>query len=147
MKIFALKNSKIGADWISAPNKKNAEALAAQIASDKNKPVPAVTGEFWGSSALSEDDCRRFYIRTTTGYTPVYLVDYQRENHSLYWNIEAGSPSSVGAIRTTDAMRDTALLERIARAIYGQDARIANAQTAPPTGTIINYAALSVALS
>ena len=144
MKIFEIEGG-IGARWILAISAGGARALAAQIAADKNKPAPALTGRTAEIEAL--EDCVPYYVGHDLGYTRGYGASEEHEPGAQYWGIDCGSSRAVAYVRTGAGYSAVSRLTAVAQAIYGDAARIEGVETRRPLGVVIDFAALSAALS
>ena len=144
MRLFEIEGG-IGARWILAPSVGGARALAAQIAANKNKPAPALTGRTAGIESL--EDCPRYYVGHDQGYTLGYGAGEAHEPGVQYWGVDCGSSCAVAYIRTGADYWAVSRLTAIAQAIYGEAARIEGVETRRPLGVVIDFAALSAALS
>ena len=141
------RGSKIGAKYILAADRTDAEQVASQVATDRGGHYTCVVGPVVPTTEDYENEARYYAAHRCSsgvGYTRSQLREVPAEG--LFLAVSVGSPCPVGYLEVERYSVSLAQVTRVAQALYGEQARITNSYTIRPLGQAINFAALKAAV-
>ena len=139
--------NKMGAKYVLAADRQDAEQVTSQVAIDRGGHYTCVAGPVVPTKDDYENEVRYYAAHRDSvgvGYTRSQLREEPVEG--LFLAVSVGSPCPVGYIEVEGYSVSLAQVTRVAQAIFGAQACIADSYTIRPLGQAINYAALKTAL-